>query len=753
MTSGNDNNDASTARIPYLSRRLPAALSLVALVAGSILLWALFWQDENCSEPACARQRFALAIELDIFDRVQPIPLTLDTDEGPVSVSSVLSSGGIEVEVHTDQTNLPFAAASGKLDRADLYRFAKAWRSTQRPKGSDAQLYAMLTPSIVSDTGEDLFGVMFDTTDREGFAVAPGEIAQRFQEREAAVVPLIQLRTFIHELLHALNRRHAEAAQMPGERLTIEAPTKCISSDTRQANWSLREKPLMALSPSTILFFQSAPQAEILPGRQNAPFLSGRSSPADCRDVRATVVGDPTTSRWRFAMKRIKALLSFSVAEAAASSRQEQLKPADVELRIQALASPYPLGYPIAVRIAAINRGERTLPLLGRLMPGYGLVRIETRRAGESSWTAVQPGAWYEPIDDDEAMLAPGARTEQTVPVYYQKSGWTFPEAGIYQARARLHLGDDTEEVVTEPVQIAVENPQAQRDREALLLLTDEEGRLRKDLGHLLLFGRHAEDEDQLRRLERITGEYAETALGSALQLSRAAQLLRQPIDPETGERPPPDIVGARKLLADSCTDSGVAAMRLQLLDFQKDVTGAQPAPALLDPVEAAWDGTVPRRAAMLETYSDASLSVAKQAFHFCHNEADLREKPAAAARRFARELRSAKPQRVIVVGHADREGTCGYNDALALRRAEAMRDVLIAAGIRRSRIQVASLGERRPLDFSSVDAANALNRRAEILLPAATVAKLAPPKNAAAEHRLPDCRPLPATMPAAPAD
>ena len=741
MSAGNDNNEVAKPGSSHRFRHVRVALITAVLAVVVTLLWALFWQAENCSEPACVRQRFSLAIELDIFDRVQPIALSVETDDGAVSVNSVLSSGGIDVDVRTDQTNLPLAVASGKLDRADLYRFAQVWRSVQPKERADAQLYAMLAPSIVSDTGEDLFGVMFDSADREGFAVAPGEIAQRFQAREPESVPLMQLRTFIHELLHALNRRHAQAAQMPGGRLTIEAPTKCISSDMQRSNWSLREQPLMALSPSTILFFQSAPRAEVLPGKRNAPFLAGRASLADCRDVRATVVDDPTTSRWRFALKRIKSLLSFPLVQAA-SSTEPELEPADVELRVQAVAAAYPLGYPIAVRVTAINRGERALPLLGRLMPGYGMVRIETRRASETAWTTVQPDAWYEPIDDDEAMLAPGARTEQTVPIYYQKDHWTFPQAGTYQVRASLHLGDDIQGIVTQPVEIVIADPQSQRDREALSLLTDEEGRLREDLGQLLSLRRHAENDEQRATLERITTEYGETSLGSALQLSRAAQLLRQPIDPRTGERPPPDLAGARELLADSCTDSGVAAMRLQLLDFQKDVTGAQPAPALVDPVEAAWDGMVPRRTAPLETYADPALSVAEHAFHFCHDESHLRGKPAVAVRRFARELRRAQPERVVIVGHADHEGTCSYNNALAMRRAEAVRAVLIDAGIRRNRIQIASLGERRPLDFSTGDAANARNRRVEILLPSQVKAKLTPPKDAAEAHSIPSCRP-----------
>lgn len=737
----NNKDETAKAEGSRLPRRVLEGLGLIAVAVTATFLWALFWQDKNCSEPACARHRFSLQIELDSFDQVTPIPFEVSTPEGEVSLKSVLKSGGISVEVHPGQTNLPLAAGSGKLDRADLYEFAKAWRSADagRDSGVDAKLYAILAPTIVSDSGEDLFGVMFDATDREGFAVAPLEIARRFRDREPDAVPVLQLRTFIHELLHALNRRHSEAAQMPGERLTIEAPTKCISRDTNEFAWALRESPLMALSPSTILFFQSAPSAEILPGRLNSPFLSRGTSPADCRDVRATLVEDPTTSRWEFAIRRLKNLLSLQAA-VAASEAPAAAKQADVQLDIQAMTAAYPLGYPVAIRVAAVNRGERTLPLIGRLAPGYGMVRIETRSAPGAPWSVVQPIAWYEPIDDAEAMLQPGARTEQTVSIFFQKDQWTFPEPGTYEIRARLQLGEDIQEVTTDPLSIVVERPRAPRDREALQLLLDEDGQLHNDVGRLLLLGGRVKDADSLARVEQLTRDYPETALGSALQLTRASQLLRRPIDPATGERPLPDIAGAREVLADSCSDSGVAALKLQLLDFQEDTTGSQPAPSMLEPTWAAWDGSVPRRTAPIATYSDADLEVANQTFHFCHNEAALREASVKAARKFARELRRSKPGRVVIVGHADQTGSCRYNNGLAMRRAEAMRALLIEAGVRRSRIQIASLGERRRLDFATGEAADRLNRRVEILLPADSAAKLKPPKDAASARALPAC-------------
>jgi outer membrane protein OmpA-like peptidoglycan-associated protein len=73
------------------------------------------------------------------------------------------------------------------------------------------------------------------------------------------------------------------------------------------------------------------------------------------------------------------------------------------------------------------------------------------------------------------------------------------------------------------------------------------------------------------------------------------------------------------------------------------------------------------------------------------------------------------------------------------MRRAQTVRVLLMRAGIAADRIQVASLGQRRPLDFSLNETANELNRRVEILLPTATAGRLkfrAPSRS----HVLPDC-------------
>lgn len=694
------------------------------LIAGCVLLgWALLWPETGCNEPACARKRFALAVEVDAFRQVTPIKFEVPIGSRSVSLRSILASGGVETTVMPDQLELPYKASSGALDRADLLQFAAAWRDVKTPSSVDAKLYAMLAPALVSDTGEPLFGIMFDIAEREGFAVAPSTTMHKFDEHEAASVPLLQLRTFTHELLHSLNRRHIDAVQMPDGRLTLEAPTGCIA---RQAGtqWSLREAPLMAISPATIHFFQTASRAQVLPGKDNAPFQARRASPTECEDVRSKRAVDPARTRWELALRRLQSLLSISVASAAQTDAAEEpeLARAPVELRIQAMPAAYPLGYPIAVRVIAHNSSDEALPIKGRLSPSYGIVRVEHRPLGESQWSAVEPLAWFEPIDDDEAMLAPGEQVEQTVPVYFGDDGWVFPEPGEYEVRVRLQTGNDVEDALSNSVRIRIAAPRSNADVAALRPFIDEQGRLDQGIGRLLIFGGRTGSQAEWNSLESAVNAHADTAIGSALQLALIAQRLRPPIDPLTGERPAPDFSDARELLTDTCTDSGVAALKWQLLQrhaggIPKSLTNRAETGA------AAWDGTASMRGSTMPTYSDPSLVAWGPSLHFCFNESTVRAPVQGAIRRLAMQLRRERPSRVVIVGHGDREGMCRYNDGLGLRRAEAVRRALIGAGLSATKIEIASLGERRPLDFGSTSEAHDLNRRAELLVEGAVVA------------------------------
>tara|TARA_R110002072_G_scaffold54057_11_gene142040 strand:+ start:446 stop:946 length:501 start_codon:yes stop_codon:yes gene_type:complete len=73
----------------------------------------------------------------------------------------------------------------------------------------------------------------------------------------------------------------------------------------------------------------------------------------------------------------------------------------------------------------------------------------------------------------------------------------------------------------------------------------------------------------------------------------------------------------------------------------------------------------------------------------------------------------NANPQVVLTIeGHADERGTREYNLALGERRANAVREYLIAVGIAPSRLNTISYGKERPAVLGSNEAAYAQNRR-----------------------------------------
>jgi peptidoglycan-associated lipoprotein len=67
----------------------------------------------------------------------------------------------------------------------------------------------------------------------------------------------------------------------------------------------------------------------------------------------------------------------------------------------------------------------------------------------------------------------------------------------------------------------------------------------------------------------------------------------------------------------------------------------------------------------------------------------------------------------VVIEGHADERGTREHNLALGDRRANSVRDYLIALGVSPDRIRTVSYGEERPAVVGSNESAWAQNRRA----------------------------------------
>lgn len=77
--------------------------------------------------------------------------------------------------------------------------------------------------------------------------------------------------------------------------------------------------------------------------------------------------------------------------------------------------------------------------------------------------------------------------------------------------------------------------------------------------------------------------------------------------------------------------------------------------------------------------------------------------------------LKANAQRHVLVEGNTDNRGSREYNIALGMKRAVAVRDVLLADGVSPSQVDVVSYGEERPAVEGNNEAAWAKNRRADL--------------------------------------
>lgn len=78
-------------------------------------------------------------------------------------------------------------------------------------------------------------------------------------------------------------------------------------------------------------------------------------------------------------------------------------------------------------------------------------------------------------------------------------------------------------------------------------------------------------------------------------------------------------------------------------------------------------------------------------------------------------EIKARRAAEVAVIGHTDRVGSVQANDALSLKRAAKVREVLIDAGVQEKIIETAGRGEREPLLPTEDEVPETKNRRVEI--------------------------------------
>ena len=108
-------------------------------------------------------------------------------------------------------------------------------------------------------------------------------------------------------------------------------------------------------------------------------------------------------------------------------------------------------------------------------------------------------------------------------------------------------------------------------------------------------------------------------------------------------------------------------------------------------------------------------MSLDEGSLKFDTAQTDLRPQSREVLSRIAGILFTAEGFAITISGHTDSRGSETYNQRLSERRAQAVADYMIGAGVSSDLFTVEGLGEAHPLDLGDDDEAHAKNRRVEL--------------------------------------
>ena len=97
---------------------------------------------------------------------------------------------------------------------------------------------------------------------------------------------------------------------------------------------------------------------------------------------------------------------------------------------------------------------------------------------------------------------------------------------------------------------------------------------------------------------------------------------------------------------------------------------------------------------------------------HFGYNEYNVQDSDKSTLQKQAAWLNKYPQVAITVEGHADERGTREYNLALGARRANAVKEFLVAQGVSAGRLETVSYGKERPICTESSEDCWAQNRR-----------------------------------------
>lgn len=117
-----------------------------------------------------------------------------------------------------------------------------------------------------------------------------------------------------------------------------------------------------------------------------------------------------------------------------------------------------------------------------------------------------------------------------------------------------------------------------------------------------------------------------------------------------------------------------------------------------------------------LDPLNDPKGVLAQRSVYFDFDSYSVNERFKPLIENHARFLNTNRDRKIIVEGHTDDRGGSEYNLALGQRRSEAVRRMLVLLGVRDDQVEAVSFGKEKPKASGSDEAAQAENRRADIV-------------------------------------
>jgi len=115
----------------------------------------------------------------------------------------------------------------------------------------------------------------------------------------------------------------------------------------------------------------------------------------------------------------------------------------------------------------------------------------------------------------------------------------------------------------------------------------------------------------------------------------------------------------------------------------------------------------------------DGSLLVRLSALQFAPGKTTIARKFFDLLSRLKSGLALYPDRKIAIEGHTDNKGDAKANRKLSLKRAEGIRDFLIAAGMDNGRLKALGYGEVRPIASNDYERGRAMNRRIDIIIQA----------------------------------